>query len=193
MVRRNAVLEAMVARSLSAPHTWQRALNATTGSATSSSWRQAEGRALLEVTRAELDRLTGGAVHQGIALQLPVDYAHPDDLLAAALDLTASHSSWRSTRSPTRAISGDREIGRRIWRARCADSGTPLGRHDRCRLEDVGRSGCSHPDCTGDQSQPQLARYADAGLSLIGLGPAADTSISDVPGSIGTGRADCRQ
>ena len=45
------------------------------------------GAPLLEVTRAELDRLTGGAVHQGIALQLPAfDYAHPDDLLAAALD-----------------------------------------------------------------------------------------------------------
>ena len=41
---------------------------------------------LLEVTRAELDRLTGGAVHQGVALQLPAyEYAHPDDLLADAL------------------------------------------------------------------------------------------------------------
>ena len=45
------------------------------------------GTALLEVTRAELDRLTGGALHQGVALQLPAfDYAHPDDLLAAALN-----------------------------------------------------------------------------------------------------------
>ena len=33
---------------------------------------------LLEVTRNELDRLTGGAVHQGVALQLPAfEYAHP--------------------------------------------------------------------------------------------------------------------
>ena len=45
------------------------------------------GTALLEVTRVQLDRLTGGAVHQGVALQLPAyDYAHPDDLLATALD-----------------------------------------------------------------------------------------------------------
>jgi len=45
------------------------------------------GTALLEVTRAELDRLTGGALHQGVALQLPAfEYAHPDDLLAAALN-----------------------------------------------------------------------------------------------------------
>ena len=45
------------------------------------------GTSLLEVTRSELDRLTGGALHQGVALQLPAfDYAHPDDLLSAALD-----------------------------------------------------------------------------------------------------------
>ena len=45
------------------------------------------GTALLEVNRAELDRLTGGALHQGIALQLPTfEYAHPDDLLTTALN-----------------------------------------------------------------------------------------------------------
>lgn len=43
------------------------------------------GVALLEVTRGELDRLTGGAVHQGLAARLPAyEYAHPDDLLRAA-------------------------------------------------------------------------------------------------------------
>ncbi len=40
------------------------------------------GLALLEVPRAELDRITGGTLHQGLALQVPpYDYAHPDDLL----------------------------------------------------------------------------------------------------------------
>ena len=43
--------------------------------------------AVLEVPRLELDRLTGGAVHQGIAARVPAyDYAHPDDLLDAARD-----------------------------------------------------------------------------------------------------------
>lgn len=43
--------------------------------------------ALLQVTRAELDRLTKGAVHQGVALQLPTfEYAHPEDVLDAAYD-----------------------------------------------------------------------------------------------------------
>ena len=40
--------------------------------------RRRPQHALLEANRAELDRLTGGAVHQGIALQLPpYEYAHP--------------------------------------------------------------------------------------------------------------------
>jgi 23S rRNA (guanosine2251-2'-O)-methyltransferase len=39
------------------------------------------GVPLLETGKAELDRLTDRAVHQGIALQVPeYDYAHPDDL-----------------------------------------------------------------------------------------------------------------
>lgn len=42
---------------------------------------------LLEAPRAELDRLTRGLNHQGLVLQVaPYDYAHPDDLPAAAYD-----------------------------------------------------------------------------------------------------------
>ncbi|MGP7960150.1 23S rRNA (guanosine(2251)-2'-O)-methyltransferase RlmB [Sanguibacter sp. A247] len=40
---------------------------------------------LLEVTRPELDRMTDGAIHQGVALQVPpYEYADLDDLLDAA-------------------------------------------------------------------------------------------------------------
>ncbi|GLZ40386.1 23S rRNA (guanosine(2251)-2'-O)-methyltransferase RlmB [Actinokineospora sp. NBRC 105648] len=43
------------------------------------------GISVLEVSRLELDRLTTGAMHQGLALQVPpYEYAHPDDLLEAA-------------------------------------------------------------------------------------------------------------
>ncbi|WP_316043425.1 23S rRNA (guanosine(2251)-2'-O)-methyltransferase RlmB [Actinomadura sp. CNU-125] len=43
---------------------------------------------LLETGKNELDRLTDGAVHQGIALQVrPYRYAHPDDLLKGAAPL----------------------------------------------------------------------------------------------------------
>ncbi|WP_131105727.1 23S rRNA (guanosine(2251)-2'-O)-methyltransferase RlmB [Ornithinimicrobium sufpigmenti] len=44
------------------------------------------GIALLETPRGELDRITDGAVHQGLALTVPpYDYAHPDDLLSQQL------------------------------------------------------------------------------------------------------------
>ncbi|HSO68754.1 MAG TPA: 23S rRNA (guanosine(2251)-2'-O)-methyltransferase RlmB [Arachnia sp.] len=46
------------------------------------------GLPLLQVTRAELDRVTGGLVHQGVAVQLPAyEYADAEDVLADALDL----------------------------------------------------------------------------------------------------------
>ncbi|MEV7005348.1 23S rRNA (guanosine(2251)-2'-O)-methyltransferase RlmB [Streptosporangium sp. NPDC051022] len=45
------------------------------------------GIAILEVGREKLDRLTEGAIHQGVALQIPpYDYAHPDDLVRIARD-----------------------------------------------------------------------------------------------------------
>jgi 23S rRNA (guanosine2251-2'-O)-methyltransferase len=45
------------------------------------------GLNLMEVSRTELDRLTGDAVHQGLAARVPAyDYAHPDDLLARAAE-----------------------------------------------------------------------------------------------------------
>jgi 23S rRNA (guanosine2251-2'-O)-methyltransferase len=46
-----------------------------------------QGVSLLEVGSGELDRMTGGAVHQGLAARIPpYDYAHPDDLLALAAE-----------------------------------------------------------------------------------------------------------
>ena len=46
-----------------------------------------QGIGILEVPRAELDRSTDGAVHQGVAAKVPpYDYAHPDDLVQRATD-----------------------------------------------------------------------------------------------------------
>ncbi|MGI8645622.1 MAG: TrmH family RNA methyltransferase, partial [Nocardioides sp.] len=46
------------------------------------------GIAILEVPRGELDRLTGGAVHQGLAAKMPpYEYAHPNDLLDRAAEM----------------------------------------------------------------------------------------------------------
>jgi 23S rRNA (guanosine2251-2'-O)-methyltransferase len=46
------------------------------------------GISLMEVGRGELDRMTAGAVHQGLAARIPAyEYAHPDDLLDRAEEL----------------------------------------------------------------------------------------------------------
>ncbi len=43
------------------------------------------GAPMLEASRTDLDRITGGAVHQGVAIQVPpYEYAEPEDLLDAA-------------------------------------------------------------------------------------------------------------
>jgi 23S rRNA (guanosine2251-2'-O)-methyltransferase len=48
------------------------------------------GIPILEVTRAELDRMTGGVLHQGLGLQVPPFAYEPfDDLVSAALESTA--------------------------------------------------------------------------------------------------------
>ncbi|MCW2543091.1 MAG: methyltransferase TrmH, group 3 [Frankiales bacterium] len=45
------------------------------------------GISILEMSRSQMDKMTGGIVHQGIALQVPpYAYEHPDDLLARALE-----------------------------------------------------------------------------------------------------------
>ncbi|PWI45831.1 23S rRNA (guanosine(2251)-2'-O)-methyltransferase RlmB [Streptomyces sp. ICBB 8177] len=45
------------------------------------------GIPLMEAPRPELDRMTNGINHQGLALQIPpYDYAHPEDLTAEAAD-----------------------------------------------------------------------------------------------------------
>jgi 23S rRNA (guanosine2251-2'-O)-methyltransferase len=45
------------------------------------------GIAILEITRTELDRMTGGVLHQGVGLQVPpFAYEQFDDLLAMAVE-----------------------------------------------------------------------------------------------------------
>ena len=70
--------------------TWRRASTSTTGSTRSSGPPPTGASPILEVSRAELDRMTGGVLHQGIGLQVPPFAYEPfDDLLAAALEQPA--------------------------------------------------------------------------------------------------------
>ncbi len=83
---RNSVLEALrtrvpvttmyVASRIDADDRIREALQIATGA----------GIPMLEAPRTELDRLTDGAVHQGIAIQVPpYDYAHPKDLIDSSM------------------------------------------------------------------------------------------------------------
>jgi 23S rRNA (guanosine2251-2'-O)-methyltransferase len=82
---RNAVLEALEASlPVSAMYVAERA-ERDTRLRTSYAITGQRGLPVLEVPRSELDLLTGGAVHQGVALKVPAyEYAHPADLIERA-------------------------------------------------------------------------------------------------------------
>jgi 23S rRNA (guanosine2251-2'-O)-methyltransferase len=145
------------------------------------------GTALLEVTRAELDRLTGGAVHQGVALQLPAfAYTHPDDLLAAALD-----SDHEPLIVALDSITDPRNLGAIVRSAAAFGANGVLIPERRS----AGMTAAAWKTSAGAAAHIPIARatnlnrtlrtYADAGLSLVGLDSSAETTISELPSASG--------
>jgi 23S rRNA (guanosine2251-2'-O)-methyltransferase len=141
------------------------------------------GTALLEVTRAELDRLTGGALHQGVALQLPAfDYAHPDDLLAAALD-----SDHPPLIVALDSITDPRNLGAIVRSATAFGADGVLIPERRS----AGMTAAAWKTSAGAAAHIPIARatnlnrslraYAQAGLTLVGLDGRAALRISEVP------------
>ena len=140
------------------------------------------GVAVLEAGPAELDRLTGGALHQGLALRVrPYDYAHPDDLLARAADagqlpLIVALDSVTDPRNlgavvRSAAAFGAHGVvvpGRRgagvtagAWKA----SAGAIARVPVARAANLARA---------------LQSYRDAGVFVAGLDAAGDTEIRDL-------------
>ena len=140
---------------------------------------------LLQTTRTELDRLTGGAVHQGVALQLPgYDYLHPDDLMAdavhdetrealvVALDgITDPHNLGAIIRSaaafgahgviiPERRSASVTAVA---WKS----SAGAIARVPVARATNLNRT---------------LSDYAKAGFTVVGLAGEGETDIGGVPG-----------
>ncbi len=137
---------------------------------------------LLAATRLELDRMTGGAIHQGVALQLPAyEYAHPDDLLATAI--TASTPALIVALD---SITDPRNLGAIVR------SAAAFGAHGILIPErrSAGMTAAAWKTSAGAAVRIPIARatnlnrtlrsYADAGLTLIGLDGDADTDISSV-------------
>jgi 23S rRNA (guanosine2251-2'-O)-methyltransferase len=140
------------------------------------------GTGLLEVTRAELDRLTGGAVHQGVALQLPAyAYAHPDDLLADALA--------GDTEPLIVALDGvmdPRNLGAIVRSAAAFGAFGVLIPERRA----AGMTAAAWKTSAGAAARLPIARatnlnrtlraYADAGFALVGLDGEAEGTIDRV-------------
>jgi len=138
--------------------------------------------AVLEAGSAELDRLTGGALHQGLALRVrPYEYAHPDDLVARATDagqpplivaldsVTDPRNLGAIVRSaaafgahgvvvPSRRGAG---VTAGAWKA----SAGALARVPVARAANLART---------------LHAYQEDGLFVVGLDAAGDTEIRDL-------------
>lgn len=141
------------------------------------------GVPLIEAGRGELDRLTGGAVHQGIALKIrPYDYAHPDDLLAraaqrgeppliVALDAVTDPRNLGAIVRSAAAFGGhgvlvparrSAPVSAGSWKA----SAGALARLPVARAANLARA---------------LAAYQEAGLFVAGLDARGDTVIDELP------------
>jgi 23S rRNA (guanosine2251-2'-O)-methyltransferase len=139
------------------------------------------GIAVLESGTTELDRLTGGAVHQGVALRVrPYEYAHPEDFadgaapvppLVVALDgVTDPRNLGAVVRSaaafgatgivvPARRSAG---VTAGAWKA----SAGALARLPVARAVNLTRT---------------LEAYKSHGLFVAGLDAAGDTDVHDMP------------
>ncbi len=137
---------------------------------------------VLEAGPAELDRLTGGALHQGLALRVrPYNYAHPDDLLARAAD-----AGELPLIAALDGITDPRNLGA------IARSAVAFGAHG---LVVPGRRGAGVTAGAWKASAGALARvpvaravnlaralqsYQEAGIFLAGLDAAGTTDIRDL-------------
>jgi len=145
------------------------------------------GTGLLEVSRAELDRLTGGAIHQGVALQLPAyEYAHPDDLLADALD-----ADTEPLIVALDGVTDPRNLGAIVRSAAAFGASGVLVPERRA----AGMTAAAWKTSAGAAARLPIARatnlnralraYADAGFALIGLDGRSETTIDQVDQAAG--------
>jgi 23S rRNA (guanosine2251-2'-O)-methyltransferase len=141
------------------------------------------GIPLLQATRTELDRLTGGGVHQGVALQLPAyEYADVQDVLEDALEapagLVVALDSVTDPRNLGAIIRSAAAFGaqgvvipeRRSAQLTAAAWKTSAGAAARvpvARVTNLNRT---------------LKQFADAGFTVAGLAGGADADVAGFPG-----------
>jgi 23S rRNA (guanosine2251-2'-O)-methyltransferase len=142
------------------------------------------GLPLLEVGRAEFDRMSGGALHQGIGLQVPpYQYAHPDDLLGRARD---------SGRPPLivamDGVTDPRNLGAVVRSAAAFDAHGVVVPQRRA----VGMTASAWRTSAGAAARLPVARavnlaralgsYQDAGLMTVGLAGDGEVDLDEYDG-----------
>lgn len=142
------------------------------------------GISILEVPRADLDRMTGNHLHQGIALQVPpYNYAHPDDLLEAAagsppalLVALDNISDPRNLGAIVRSVAAFGGHGVLIPQRRSASVTAVAWRTSAGAAARI-------PVARATNLTRTLQDWADRGLRVIGLDAGGDTMLDDLDGS----------
>jgi 23S rRNA (guanosine2251-2'-O)-methyltransferase len=140
------------------------------------------GIKLLEVTKTELDRMTGGAVHQGLAARIPAyEYAHADDLL----DLAAANAE-KPLIVALDQVTDPRNLGAIIR------SAAGFGAHGVLIPErrSAGMTASAWKTSAGAAARipvaqtvnltRQLKAYQEAGCMVVGLAADGDVSLPDL-------------
>jgi 23S rRNA (guanosine2251-2'-O)-methyltransferase len=142
------------------------------------------GLPLLEVGKAEFDRMSSGALHQGIGLQVPpYDYAHPEDLLDIARD-----SGRPALIVAMDGVTDPRNLGAVVRSAAAFDAHGVVVPQRRA----VGMTASAWRTSAGAAARLRVARavnlaralasYQDAGLQTVGLAGDGDVDLHDYDG-----------
>ncbi len=141
------------------------------------------GIALLQASRYELDKLTNGAVHQGVALQLPdYEYVHPSDLLDQVLDADAPLVIACDS------ITDPRNLGAIIRSAAAFGAdGVILPERRSAHItaaawKTSAGAAARVPVALATNLNRVLKEYAEAGFVVVGLAGDGDTDIAEIPG-----------
>lgn len=139
---------------------------------------------LLQATRTELDRLTGGGVHQGVALQLPpFEYADPDDVLANAL-----HSDTPGLVVACDSITDPRNLGAIVRSAAAFGAhGVIIPERRSAQMtaaawKTSAGAAARVPVAQVTNLNRTLKAYANAGFTVVGLAGEGETDIAGFPG-----------
>lgn len=179
---RNAVLESLRATvPVIALHVGPR-LDADQRISEAISLAAGKGIPVVEAGRAELDRLTGGAIHQGLVLRVrPYSYAHPDDLISRASD-----AGQQPLIVALDSVTDPRNLGAIVRSAAAFGAHGVLVPVRRSAGVTAGAWKASAgtlakvPVARAPNLVRTLAGYQEAGLFVVGLDAGAETAIDQL-------------